>query len=149
MVDSYFSVDIENLRGHSQNGTNMFTDAHILQSLSVAAGPFVARSFFADGVPAALAATGDAMARAVVADLREFGGGRIHELHENSEIVTLYSLRAIESARYANAFAAAELPPEIIPELRTAARSDVLRQLGLATAHDPEFEPGALLVVRR
>lgn len=146
MVKSYLSADLDSLRGHSQNGSNMFTDAHILQSLAVGASPFVTAAFFNGATQQRLVESGSAMAGAVVHDLSEFGGGRIHELQENSEIVTLYALRAIESARFVGTFGSSTvLPPELIPELRFAARADVLRQLGLAASRDPEFDPGALL----
>ena len=150
MINDYYTTDLDQLRAHSQNGVNMFTDSHILLSLAAVSSPFLDEYIDTDDTRARVRRAADTMATDLHQRLNEYGGGRVDEIQDNSEIVTLSVLRALESARSAEAWTS--IPVEsnafsasIRSSLRQSARADVLRQLGLHSARDPEFDPGSLV----
>jgi hypothetical protein len=133
------------VRESTQNGTNMFTDSHVVMAVAMVVS--AARLGEWDG---ALPLNGPVLGpvtRAasrvwdeISSNLAQWRGGRIHPDDENHDFVTFHAIRAGDAFGFVQS-----QPPAWDDDLTTRVRNSVLLQLGGHTAGiTSQFDPAEL-----
>ena len=145
MVALYYSLDLDELREHGENGINDFTDSHLLVSLTWILLPFVTQHLDLRHGPD-LAAWVRRLSTQLERQLLR-GGARLSSSGPPHPFITFYALRAVEAARHVagNEQGRSRVTNAVEAVLRTQAHHDVLHQLGLQDAKDAEFDPASLV----
>jgi hypothetical protein len=150
MVKNYFSLPLEWLRGHGENGENPYTNAQLLLSLSLALSPVTAitcgLTLDADE-RATLVGYLQTLTKVVLAQLSA-EGVKVHTSARVHHFLTLHSVRALDAAARTLKHVAPQAGPDGTFEhtsLLNRVRDEIVQQLGLHLLPAPGFDSSSLV----
>ena len=157
MGSTYFTQELDQIRTHSENGENPFTDAQHLLSLSLCLSPVTKHvcglEVGAEETKTLLRYLRFLAKHIATKDLKS-EGVRVHDLVQPHHFLTLHSVRALDAARrtlegqsnrgaYVR-FVDVERNNDL-PALVGQVRTEIVKQLGLHLLPAPGFDGSALV----
>lgn len=150
MIENYFDLPLELLRGHGENGENPYTNAQLLLSLSLALSPVTAITCgyeLADEERAKLVGYVRTLTE-VVGDQLSDEGVKVHESARVHHFLTLHSVRALDTAARTLAHVSAPGGADGTFEqtgLLNRVGDEIVQQLGLHLLPAPGFDSSSLV----
>jgi hypothetical protein len=154
MLNEYFTLPLDDIRGHGENRQNPFTDAQLLLSYAIALSPVTAevcRVQLSDQVREALLRHLKMLSGVVAAQLAS-DGVKVHESARPHHFLTLHTVRALDAADRILAAESSSKQRRTNVEQRstyasllTQVRDEIVQQLGLHLLPAPGFDSSSLI----